>query len=160
MTIDPWEPSKFLLTGLALSQSTRPATAAILAATVDLFGDRVPLVFKGAQIIPAGSNRLRKSEKTFLYGEIYEPALSVTGRNGDPGLGLRLTLLDAKTGQIMKRTDLMDLKPEAVPGTSAAPFGLIVPAAELPRGSYVAQIDAQDAASNHSTRTITFELAR
>jgi len=59
----------------------------------------------------------------------------------------------------MKRTDLMDLKPEVVPGTSAAPFGLIVPAAELPPGSYAAQIDAQDAAGNHSTRTITFELA-
>jgi hypothetical protein len=153
LTIDPWEPSKFLLSGLALSQSTHPATAADLGGEVDLFGDKVPLMFGGVQYIPAGTNRLHKSEKAFIYGEIYESA-----PKDDPGLGAQLTVLDAKTGVIVKQIGLMSLKPEPLPGTSAVPLGMILPTDELAPGSYTAQITAQDAAGNHSLRRIAFEL--
>ena len=152
LTIDPWEPSKFLLSGLALSQSTHPASPAGLG-EVDLFGDQVPLVVNGMQVIPAGTNRLRKSEKAYVYGEIYEPALK-----DDSGLDAQLTVLNARTGEIVKQSGLMGLKPEPVPGTSAVPFGMILPIDELTPGSYTAQITAKDAAGNSSLRRIAFEL--
>jgi hypothetical protein len=123
-----------------------------------LFGDRVPLVFNGVQLIPAGTNRLQKSQKAFLYGEIYEPALAAPDRKDDPGLGAQLTLLDAKTGEIVKYTGTSGLKPETVPGTSAVPFGMILPTGELAPGSYTAQIAVRDAAGNSSVRRIAFEL--
>jgi hypothetical protein len=157
LTIDPWEPSKFLLSGIALSQTTRPASGAGLG-EVDLFGDQVPLVVNGAQFIPAGTNRLRKSEKAYLYGEICEPALASPDRKGDPGVGAQLTVLNAKTGETIKQWGVEGLKPETVPGTSAIPLGMILPTDELAPGSYTAQITAQDAAGNRSLRRIAFEL--
>jgi VWFA-related protein len=152
LTIDPWDPSKFLLSGLAISQSTHPAAAAGLG-DVDLFGDKVPLNANGVQFIPAGTNRLQKSQKAFIYGEIYEPALK-----DDPGVGAQLTLINAKTGELAKYMGLTGLKPETVPGTSAVPFGLILPTDELEPGPYTAQITVLDAAGNHAIRRIDFEL--
>lgn len=158
LVIDAWEPSKFLLSGLALSQTTRPAAPAGLSGEVDLLGDQVPLVANAVQFIPAGTNRLRKSEKTFIYAEIYEPALAGPDRKGDPGLGVQLSLLDAKTGAIVKRTGVRGVKPEALAGTPAVPLGMSLPVDELAPGSYTAQIDAQDAAGNHALRRVAFEL--
>ena len=159
LTIDPWEPSKFLLSGLALSQSTHPASPAGLG-DVDLFGDNVPLTVSGVQFIPAGTNRFLKQEKAFIYGEICEPSLAVTDRKSDPGLGAQLTVLDGKTGQPVKSPSYTGLKPETVPGTSAVPFDIALPIDELAPGSYIAQVIAQDAVGNRSIRTIGFELER
>jgi VWFA-related protein len=151
-TIDPWDPSKFLLSGLALSQSTHPAAAAGFG-DVDLFGDQVPLNANGVQFIPAGTNRLQKSQKSYIYGEIYEPALK-----DDPGLGTQLTLLNAKTGEIIGRSGVTGLKPGTIPGTSAVPFGITLPTDQLAPGSYTAELTVLDAAGNHSMRRIDFEL--
>ena len=158
LTIDPWEPSKFLLSGLALSQSTHPAAPPSLG-DVDLFGDKVPLNANGVQFIPAGTNRLQKSQKAFIYGEIYEPALAVPDSKGDPGVGAQLTLINDKTNEIAKYMGLTRLNPETVPGTSSVPFGIVLPADDLAPGPYTAQITVLDAAGNHAIRRIDFELA-
>ncbi len=151
LTIDPWTPSKFLLSGLALSQSIRPAAAAP-GDEADLFGEKVPLTFKGIQLIPAGTNRLRKSEKAYVYAQLYEPALSASA-------DVRLTLLDAKTGKLVKDAGISKVTRETAEGAAVAPLGMILPVADLAPGSYVAEVTAQDAAGDRSTRNITFELA-
>lgn len=157
LTIDPWNPSTFLLSGLALCQTTHPATAAGLG-DVDLFADKVPLNAGGVQFIPAGTNRLQKSQNAFIYGEIYEPALVSADPKADPGVGAQLTLINDKTKEIAKYMNLTRLKPETVPGTSAVPFGLVLPTDELALGTYTAQITVLDAAGNHAIRRIDFEL--
>ncbi len=158
LVIDPWAPSTFLLSGLAISESTLPASSPVLGAEVDLFGDNVPLVANGVQFVPSGTNRLQKSKKAFIYGEIYEPALANPDRKGDPGVGAQMTVLNAKTGEIVKQTGLTSLRPETVAGTSAVPFGMMLPTDELSPGSYTAQITGQDAAGNRSLRRIAFEV--
>jgi hypothetical protein len=125
---------------------------------VDLFGDRVPLNANGVQFIPAGTNRLLKSQKAFIYGEIYEPALAIPDRKSDPAVGAQLTVLNTKTGEIVKQMGFTSLKPETVSGTSAIPFSMILPSGELAPGSYTAEINVQDAAGNRSLRRIVFEL--
>jgi hypothetical protein len=100
---------------------------------------------------------LQKSQKAFIYGEIYEPALA-TPNAKDPGVGAQLTLINDKTGEIAKYMGLTGLKPETVPGTSAVPFGVTLPTDELAPGSYTAQITVLDAAGNHAIRRIDFEL--
>ena len=73
-------------------------------------------------------------------------------------MGAQLSVLDARTGEIVKQMGFMGLKPEPVPGTSAVPFGMILPTDELAPGTYTAQVTAKDAAGNGSTRRIEFEL--
>ena len=52
--LDQWEPNKFLLSGLALSKSARPATAMVSGIDAELLEDLVPLIVNGVQITPAG----------------------------------------------------------------------------------------------------------
>ncbi len=98
LTIDPWTPSKFLLSGLALSQSARPAGVEDLGGEVDLFGNKVPLTFNGVQLIPAGTNRLLKSEKAYIYAQVYEPAPSVPDGKEDSGVDVQLRFSTPKPG--------------------------------------------------------------
>jgi VWFA-related protein len=151
LTIDQWTPSKFLLSGLALSQSVRPAGAASQDAEADLFGEKVPLTFKGVQLIPAGTNRLLKPEKAYIYAEIYEPATS-------PSVDVQLTILDAKTGKLVKDAGSTKVKRETATGATVIPLGIAIPTGVLTPRSYTAQITARDEAGNRSTRSITFDL--
>jgi len=41
-----------------------------------LLEDRTPLVVKGLQIVPSGSNRFKHTDNVILYTEIYEPLLT------------------------------------------------------------------------------------
>jgi len=41
-----------------------------------LLEDRTPLVVKGMQIVPSGSNHFKHTDTVVLYAEIYEPLLT------------------------------------------------------------------------------------
>ena len=159
LNIDPWDPSKFSSSALVLSKSARRATNAGLGATgSDLFGDKVQLVASGVQFIPSGTNRFRKSDKAFIYEQIYEPALTDKNRKEYPELSAQMILADARTGKPALDTGRMRLKPPEEQGNPAVPLGMILPIADLAPGSYTVQINAFDSAGSQSARKIAFEV--
>lgn len=93
-TVDPWAPDQFLLSGLAFSTKALPQSSGDTAA--DLFTDNAPLVVNGVRLIPSGANHFRRSDKVFLYGEIYEPA------PGAAEISEHTIFLDAATRVIVK----------------------------------------------------------
>jgi VWFA-related protein len=145
LAVEPWDPGKFSLTGLALSKSMHAAKRPGLN-----IGERLPLIVNGMQLVPAGTNRLTKSDKAVIYVEIYEPSPAA--------LNIRMILLDAKTGKPGKDTGMAPLNAQIEPGNPLVPVGLIVPVAELNPGSYTARITALDAAGRESTASIDFEV--
>ena len=116
LTIEPWDPAKFALSALALSRNVRPAKE---PGALDLEApeDSVPLTADGAQITPTGSNRFRKSEKLYVYAEVYEPALAE-----NPAVGLRMELLDPKTGAVKTDLGIMRLKLPAACRQEVQPY--------------------------------------
>ena len=154
LTVEPWDPSKFFLSGLALSKSARRAAGT----GADLFGDKVALVANGVQFVPAGNDRFRKSDKAYLYGQIYEPALVAAGQKEYPALGVQMILLDAKTEKIVKDSGMARLNSETEPGNPAVPIALAIPIGDLTPGAYIAQIAVVDAGGAHAMRRIGFEL--
>ncbi len=145
LMVEPWDPAKFSLSGIALSKSMHPAKRPGLN-----IGERTPLVVNGVQLIPAGTNRFTKSDKAFIYGEVYEPTPAA--------LSIQMVLLDAKTGRLEKDIGVSPLNAQIEPGNPIVPLGLIIPVAELEPGSYTARITALDQAGRESTASISFEI--
>jgi hypothetical protein len=146
--VDQWKPGQFLLSGLALSTSAVPAQVTPFGAASY---EKVPLVANGVQLIPAGTDRVSKSARAFIYGEVYEPAVAE--------VSAQLVVLDAKSGNPVQAPGTLKLAPGEL-GSPMVPMGLVLPVADLAPGSYIAQVTAVDTAGNQSTRRVPFELVQ
>jgi VWFA-related protein len=160
LTIEPWEPSAFSLSGLALSHNVHPAPPPTPGIDAELVDDRVALVTGGYEIKPSASTVLKKADKTYLYAEIYEPALAKTGiqEKDVPAVGVKMEFLDPRTGQVKKDFGLMRLRLPPLNGKSAVPMGLILSAPELPSGPYILRVTAMDSTGKESVRTLNIQL--
>jgi hypothetical protein len=160
LTIEPWDPAQFGLSSLVLSRRVRPANEAMAGLDVDAPEDSVPLKVDGVQIIPTGSNRFSKSEKCYVYAEMYEPALVLPGvKAADvPVIGVRMELLDPKTGKVKTDLGLTRLPPPPLTGSSAVPIGLTLPVSQIETGVYALRLTAVDAKGNELARTIDIQI--
>ena len=150
LTIEPWNPGKFAISGLAFSRS--------LGANAPQ--DAQPLRVGSVQVTPTGSNRFKKSEKCYFYAEIYEPAMAVPGvKEADvPAVGIRMELLDPQTGTVKKDLGLTRLRLPPVKGSPVVPIAMVLPVDQVDPGSYRLRITALDAKSQGAVRTIDFDL--
>lgn len=65
VVIEPWDGKHFALSGVALSRESRNVSAT-QQSNVFLTDDRLPLISRGLQFIPTGSNRYRKTDPAML----------------------------------------------------------------------------------------------
>jgi VWFA-related protein len=158
LKIDPWEGSEFALSGLALSKEVHPAKEMVGGLDQDLLENRVPLIVNGVQVIPTGTNHFSKSEKGYIYAEIYEPALALPETKEPPALGVDLRLLDGKTGAVIKDFGLSRLNHNGTLGNPAVPVALVLNVNEMAVGSYLVAITAVDAANHQVTRTMPIQI--
>ncbi|MDE3194730.1 MAG: hypothetical protein KGN84_00175, partial [Acidobacteriota bacterium] len=128
LSVQPWTPNRFWLSGLALSTSAHPASGDTLSLGPGLFDDKVPLVVNGVQLIPAGTNRLHKAEKAYLYAEVYDPDLSPAEVRGE--------VLDVQSGKVVKDLGSMQVNPSSATELKAIPLGIALPLSDLAPGRY------------------------
>jgi len=76
LAIDPYDGKHFSLSGVALTNSPQRLDDIPTGLDSVLLEDRTPLVVKGLQIVPSGSNRFKHTDNVILYTEIYEPLLT------------------------------------------------------------------------------------
>jgi len=154
--IDPYDPTHFALSAVALSDRISRVSNTDVALDAVLLEDRTPLVSQGMQVMPSGSNQLRKAGPAAVYVEIYEPLLTGTTA---PKVGLQLRILDRKTGEQKLQTGFQNVANYMKTGNPVIPVGLALPVAKLNPGSYRAELKAIDSAGNQSgVRTVDFEL--
>lgn len=158
LEIGSWEPSNFTLSGLALSHEIHPAREATPGLDTELLENRVPLVASNMRIFPAGNNVFHKTEKGYIYAELYEPALALPDTKEAPALGFDFRILDAKTGEVKQDSGLVRIKDNGQIGNPAVPMGLILNVQDLPPGSYKVSLTAIDAANRQFTRETAVEV--
>jgi VWFA-related protein len=151
--IEPWEPTKFSLSGLALSHSVHPAKEMAGGLDAELLENRVPLIVSGVQITPTGSIIFKKAQKGYIYAEVYEPAMAVPDvKDKDiPAVGIRMELLDAQ-GAVKKDYGLTRLVVPPVTGNPTIPTGLVINAQDVEPGAYKLRVTAVDATGHESVR--------
>lgn len=157
LQIAAFDGKKLTIGGLALANSMQPIGQIATGLDSALLEDRTPLVVKGMQIIPSGSNRFRKSDNLILYTEVYEPLLT---SDKPPVIAIGYRLVNVITDKEAFSTGAIRADNFIQKGNPVIPCGLKVPVKDLPAGSYRLIMEAMDAAGNHAPdRVIAFDLA-
>ncbi len=156
LTIDPYDGKEFSLSAVALSREMRRYGEGDTTLDTELLQDYKPLVTQGIEVIPAASNRFKKSDPTAVYVEAYDPLL--TGPK-PPKIGLEIKIIDRKTGEMKVDAGVTDTSGSVKAGNPVVPLGLKLPTDRLPPGSYRVDLVAIDSAGNHTkTSSADFEL--
>ena len=156
LVIDPYDPKQFSISGVAFSRSAVKLDEMDSGLDAAMIEDRKVLVSRGVQIIPSGSNQVKKTDKPLLYLEVYAPALLLPTY---PVVGIQLRIVDSKTGQALDDTGLMNLATLITPGNSVIPVGMGLPVDKLAPGKYRAEVQARDSLGHKtSLRATEFDV--
>ena len=156
LAIDPYDGKQFSLSGVALTNSAQRLNEIPTGLDSVLLEDRTPLVVKGMQISPSGSNRFKHTDKVALYTEIYEPLLTSAT---PPAVGMAYRIFERSTNKQLFFTDVMRADDFIQKGNPVIPIGLKVKVDDLKPGSYRLLMQAVDSAKNHAPdRSVDFDI--
>jgi VWFA-related protein len=156
LQIDAFDGKKLALSGLVLTNSVQSIGQISTGLDSVLLEDRTPLVVKGMQIIPSGTNRFKKSEHVVLYTEVYEPLLT---SEKPPLVGIGYSIVNRITDKEVFKTGAIRADEYIQKGSPIIPVGLIVPLKDVPAGNYRLVMQAIDAAGNRApNRSIAFDV--
>lgn len=156
LQIDTYDGKHFSLGGVVLTNSAQRLTDIPTGLDSQLLEDRTPLVVKGMQMIPSGSNRFKKSDNVIAYTEVYEPLL--TSAN-PPQVGFAYHVYERATNKEVFFTGVMRADDFIQKGSPVIPVALRVMVQNLPAGSYRLVMQAVDGAGNHAAdRMVDFEV--
>jgi VWFA-related protein len=158
LTVDPYDPKEFALSGLALSKEVRRAADAGVELEASLLQDKTPLIASGLQVVPSGTNQFAKAERSMFYFEVYEPLLVTPDPKNPVLVAIQMRVLDRKTGQQKSDSGLMRIEMPKAPGNPVIPVALKLPVQDLPPGAYSLELMAADTADKMAIRAVDFEI--
>jgi len=144
LEIDPYDGKQFGLSSVAMSKDARPLAAISSVVDNELLDERQPLIVKSMQVMPSPDNHFKKTDQVSFYTEIYEP---LVGSSTPFKVGIKYTIVDAKTNQPALSSGLMLANSFIIQGSPVMPIALFIRSASLPPGDYhllVQAIDDQD----------------
>jgi len=155
LQIDAFDGKKLTLSGLVLSNSLLPVGQISTGLDSALLEDRTPLLVKGMQVVPSGTNRFKKSETVVLYSEVFEPLLT---SDKPPLLAVGYNINDSAGKQVFT-TGSIRVDDFIQKGSPVIPIGLKVPLKDIPAGNYRLVMQAVDTAGNRSpVRSMAFDV--
>jgi VWFA-related protein len=154
LLIDPYRGQEFSLSGVALSNNIHRAADNSTDLDGQLLEDRTPLLVRGMEISPSGSNHFKKTDVAGIYAEVYEPHL----KDPDPPeVAYELIVVERTGGQ--EKLHISEKAQKGKAGDPVIPLGLKLPVALLAPGAYRVRLRAIDSVGNSSkTRTAEFEV--
>jgi len=156
LAIDPYDGKHFSLSGVALTNSAQRLNDIPTGLDSVLLEDRTPLVVKGMQIVPSGSNHFKHTDNVVLYTEIYEPLL--TSEN-PPIVATAYRIFEQATNKQVFFTNIIRADDFIQKGNPVIAIGMKVKVDDLKPGSYRLVMQAVDNAKNHAPdRTVDFDI--
>jgi VWFA-related protein len=157
LAIDSYDGKHFSLGGVALTNSAQKLNDIPTGLDSVLLEDRTPLVVKGMQIVPSGSNRFKHTDTVVLYTEIYEPLLTSAT---PPMVACAYRLFDRATNKELFFTNIIRADDFIQKGNPVIPVGMKVKVDDLKPGSYRLVMQAVDSAKNHAPdRAVDFDIS-
>jgi hypothetical protein len=144
------------LGGVALTNS--PVRISDIPSGLDsvLLEDRTPLIVKGMQIMPSGSNRFKRTDRVILYTEIYEPGLTSAT---PPRVGFAYHIYERASNKDVFFSGLTPADEFIQKGNPVIAGGMVVQVKNLTPGSYRLVVQAVDSAKNQApNRTVDFDI--
>ena len=132
LIVDHYDPKKFGISELALSKQFYKVSEMSTALDAQLLQDRTPLVTQGLQMVPSGTNRFKTSDRVAIYLEVYEPLIA---DEKAPKVGLKMRIVDEKTGKAQLEAGVPDTGSSVIPGNPVIPMGVPLPVDHLQPGT-------------------------
>lgn len=145
------------VSGLALSKTFHRASEMGALLDVAMLEDKTPLIADGLQIVPTGNPAFGKSDLALFYVELYEPLL-VADNKTPANIGIRMRVLDRKTGDQKVDTGLLTVDPPPPPGNQVVHLGGKMPVSGLPPGAYKLEFTVADATNKTAQTTADFDI--
>jgi hypothetical protein len=156
LSIDTYDGKHFSLSGVALTNSAQRLNDIPTSLDSVLLEDRTPLVVKGMQIVPSGSNRFKHTDNVILYSEIYEPLLTSAS---PPVVAMGYNIINRTSNQKIFSTGAVRADDFIHKGNPVIPIGMKVKVDDLKPGSYRLVMQAVDGANNHAPdRSLDFDI--
>jgi hypothetical protein len=156
LTIDAYDGKHFNLSGLALTNSLQKLSEIPTGLDSVLLEDRTPLVVKGMQIIPSGTNRFKHTDTVVVYTELYEPLL--TSAN-PPQVGMAYRIFERDSSKQLFFTGVQSADEFIHKGNPVIPVGMKVKVDDLKPGPYRLIMQAVDSAKNQApNRVVDFDI--
>lgn len=146
------------VSALALSKQYRKVSELGGLLDVAMLEDKKPLIANGLEIVPTGTPTYSKEDLAIFYVEMYEPLLASGDASKAPQLGIRMRVLDRKTGEQKSDTGLLALSPAPPVGEATIPMGSKLPVSGLPPGEYTLEFTVADSANRTAQRTADFDI--
>ena len=156
LTIDTYDGKHFSLSGLALTNSVQRLTDIPTGLDSVLLEDRTPLVVKGMQITPSGTNRFKHRDTVVVYTEIYEPLLASAD---PPKVGMAYRIFERDSNKQVFFTGVQAADDFIQKGNAVIPIAMKVKVDDLKPGGYRLMMQAVDGAKNQApSRVVDFDI--
>jgi len=156
LQIDTYDGKHFGLGGVAMSDSAQRLGDIPTSLDSALLEDRTPLVVKGLQVTPSGTNRFRRDENVILYSEIYEPSLTSAD---PPKIVMGYRIYQRPGDKEVFFTGPIPAEGFIQKGNSIVPVALKVNVKDLAPGPYRLMLQAADGSGNKApNRTVDFDV--
>jgi len=159
LKVDPWNGKTLSASGLALSHDAHPAADLAASLDVSLLEGLRPLVAKGTEVVPTGTDKFQAGEHPVLYFEAYEPLLA--GAKPDapvPPVGVRVRVFDRATGAQKEDAGIKSIGSFERPGNAAIPIVAPIPMSNLPAGAYRLEVSVMRPTGDPIVRTADFDI--
>lgn len=151
LKVTPYDGKQFSLGSVVLSDSMQRISEESSDVDAQLMEDRTPLVVKGMQINPSGSNRFKKSDNVVVYTEVYEPQLTAAT---PPQVMAGYAIVERATQKVVMKTPAVSLDNYIHKGSPMIPVALTVKVKDLPAGGYELVMMAADSAGSHAANRV------
>jgi len=156
LSIESFDGKHFSFGGVVLSNTVQKVNDIPESMDAVLMEDRKPLVVKGTQIFPSGSNRFKHTDSVVVYSEVYEPLLTL---ENPPVVGMGYTLYERATNKKLMATGAQRADAYVQKGNPVIPFAFKVKVDDLKPGSYRLMMQAVDALNNRAPgRFVDFDI--
>jgi hypothetical protein len=155
LVIDAFDGKTFSLSGVALSNQLQRVSDLGSGLDAELLADRTPLLVRGLEIVPSGSNRFKKTDQVVLYAQVYDPRMA---DQNPPAVHVAYRVVDQKTGKVVLSTGAIDESRFAEKGKPVIPVALKVPLENVPPGTYRIELQAAEmGGASSQVRMVNFE---
>ncbi len=153
LAIEAWNGKTLGVSAIALSHDAH--AAADLTGELDdaLLEATHPMISKGMEVVPGGSDRFQTGERGYFYFEINRPDAA-----GPPPF-MRVAVLRRGSGEPISQSAMVSAAGFARPGKPLVPVGLAIPVTGLTPGPYILEVAVAPAADAQPViRTVAFDL--
>jgi VWFA-related protein len=151
LDVPSWDSATLGMGALALCSGGQKAETGALE-----LEENAALQASGYSFSPLASYRFPRTQRVYLYTEIYDPGLASSPL---PSISMRYRIVDARTGEMKQDSGKADIRNFVKPGNSHVAVATMLPIEKLESGAYRLEVTTEHSSGSESVkRSVEFQI--